>query len=65
MEIFYSLKEAQVIIGAWRNHYNRVQPAPAVLEAISQQLPTSAIMQWALNALGSNSLSGQSSCTLG
>jgi transposase InsO family protein len=54
LEIFYSLKEAQVIIGAWRDHYNRVRPhsslsyrppPPVVLEAISQQLPTSAIMQ--------------------
>ena len=54
LEIFYSLKEAQVIIGAWKDHYTRVQPhsslgyrppAPAVLEALAQQLPTSAIMQ--------------------
>ena len=54
LEIFYSLKEAQVIIGAWRDHYNRVRPhsslgyrppAPMTLEAIAQQLPTSAFMQ--------------------
>ena len=54
LEIFYSLKEAQVIIGAWRDHYNRVRPhsslgyrppAPMTMEAIAQQLPTSAIMQ--------------------
>jgi len=54
LEIFYSLKEAQVVIGAWRNHYNRVRPhsslgyrppAPVTVEAITQQLPTSAIMQ--------------------
>ena len=54
LEIFYSLKEAQVIIGAWRDHYNRVRPhsslgyrppAPLTLEAITQQLPTAAIMQ--------------------
>lgn len=25
-EIFYSLKEAQVLIGAWRKHYNAVRP---------------------------------------
>ncbi len=25
-EIFSSLKEAQVVIGAWRDHYNRVRP---------------------------------------
>lgn len=26
MEIFYSLKEAQALIGAWRRHYNAVRP---------------------------------------
>jgi len=26
IEIFYSLKEAQVLIGAWRKHYNAVRP---------------------------------------
>jgi len=25
-EIFYSLKEAQVVIGQWRHHYNTVRP---------------------------------------
>jgi len=25
-EIFYSLKEAQVVIGQWRNHYNTKRP---------------------------------------
>ncbi len=44
LEIFYSLKEAQVIIGAWRDHDNRVRPhsslgyrppAPVTREAIS------------------------------
>ena len=25
-DIFYSLGEAQVVIGAWRDHYNRVRP---------------------------------------
>ena len=53
-EIFYSLKEAQVIIGAWRDHYNRVRPhsslsyrppASMTMEAIAQQLPTAAIVQ--------------------
>ena len=50
----YSLKEAQVIIGAWRDHDNRVRPhsllgyrppAPVTREAIAHQLPTSTIMQ--------------------
>jgi transposase InsO family protein len=54
VEIFYSLKEAQVVIGAWRDHYNRVRPhsslgyrppAPMTLKALARQLPTSAIMQ--------------------
>ena len=53
-EIFYSLKEAQVIIGAWKDHYNRGRPhsslgyrplAPVTLVAIEQQLPISASMQ--------------------
>ncbi len=44
LEIFYSLKEAQVIIGAWKDHYNRVRPhssleyrpaAPVTVEAIA------------------------------
>jgi len=25
-EIFYSLKEAQVLIEMWRNHYNTIRP---------------------------------------
>ena len=25
-EIFYSLKEAQAVIGQWRNHYNTKRP---------------------------------------
>jgi len=67
LEIFYSLKEAQVVIGTWRDHYNRVRPhsalgyrppAPMTLEVITQQLPTSAIMQQALNSPGSKSRSG-------
>ena len=26
MEIFYSLKEAQILIEQWRRHYNEVRP---------------------------------------
>ncbi len=53
-EIFYSLKEAQVVIDTWRNHYNRVRPhsslgyrppAPVTLEVIARQLPTPAAIQ--------------------
>jgi putative transposase len=29
-EIFYSLKEAQVIIGMWRKHYSTVRPHSAL-----------------------------------
>ncbi len=29
-EIFYSLKEAQVLIERWRRHYNRVRPHSAL-----------------------------------
>ena len=29
-EIFYTLREAQVLIEQWRNHYNRVRPHSAL-----------------------------------
>jgi transposase InsO family protein len=29
-EIFYSLKEAQIVIEQWRKHYNTVRPHPAL-----------------------------------
>jgi transposase InsO family protein len=54
LEIFYSLREAQVVIGAWRQHYNRVRPhsslgyrppAPVTPQAFARQLPTPAAMQ--------------------
>ena len=54
LEIFYSLKEAQVIIGTWRDHDHRVRahsslgyrpPAPMTMEAIAQQLSVPTIMQ--------------------
>jgi transposase InsO family protein len=53
-EIFYSLREAQVVIGAWKDHYNRVRPhsslgyrppAPITLQAIATHLPTPTAMQ--------------------
>jgi transposase InsO family protein len=49
-EIFYSLREAQVVIGAWEDHYNRVRPhsslgyrppAPVTLQASAHHLPPS------------------------
>jgi putative transposase len=54
LEIFYSLKEAQVVIGARRYNYDRVRPhcapgyrspAPMIMEAIPQRLPRPVIMQ--------------------
>ena len=52
-EIFYSLKEAQVVIGAWKDHYNRVRPHSAlgyrppapVTRAFANHLPTPPTMQ--------------------
>lgn len=29
-EIFYSLKEAQIVIGQWRRHYNQIRPHAAL-----------------------------------
>jgi len=29
-EIFYSLKEAQIVIEQWRNHYNTIRPRSAL-----------------------------------
>jgi transposase InsO family protein len=63
LEIFSSLKETQVVIGAWPDHYHRGRPhsslgyrppAPVTLEAIAQQLPAATIMQEALNSPGLN-----------
>ena len=53
LEIFYSLREAQVVIGAWKDHYNRVRPHSAlgyrppapVTRALANHLSTSSTMQ--------------------
>jgi len=29
LEIFYSLREAQVVIGAWKDHYNPASEHPS------------------------------------
>jgi len=48
-EIFYSLKEARVVVGAWRDHCNRVRshsalgyrpPAPVTREVFARHLPS-------------------------
>src|SRR3954467_4823931 len=54
-EIFYSLREAQAVISAWRDHSNRIRPhsalgyrppAPAAVHLRASQLPTPAAMQY-------------------
>ena len=37
-EIFYTLKEAQIVIESWRRHYNAVRP-PVLLWATSRRHP--------------------------
>ena len=53
-EIFHSLKEAQVVIGPWRDHYNRVRPhsslgyrppAPVTIPDVAHRLPRVITMQ--------------------
>ena len=53
-EIFYSLKEAQTVIGLWQNTYNRVRPhsslgyqppAPVSFPDLAFRLPMAAAMQ--------------------
>jgi transposase InsO family protein len=53
-EIFYSLKEAQIVIGLWQNTYNRVRPhsslgyrppAPVSFPDLAFRLPMAATMQ--------------------
>ena len=56
-EVFYSLKEAQSVIGLWQNTYNRVRPrsslglrppAPVTLTDLAFCLPMAAAMRSAL-----------------
>ena len=53
-EIFYSLREAQVVIGLWQNTYNRVRPhsslgyrppAPVTFPDLAYRLPMATTMQ--------------------
>jgi len=53
-EIFYSLKEAQIVVEQWRRHYNAVRPhsslgyrppAPQTLSPFLQPLDRGAILQ--------------------
>lgn len=67
-EIFHSLKEAQVVIGLWRDHNNRVRlhlalgyrpPAPVTIPDVARRLPTVATMQKLPNRPGLKYRSGQ------
>ena len=53
-EIFYSMKEAQIVVEQWRKHYNAVRthsslgyrpPAPQTLSSFPQPLDRGAILQ--------------------
>ena len=53
-EIFYSLREAQIVIGLWQSTYNRVRPhsslgyrppAPVTFLDLAFRLPMAAAMQ--------------------
>ena len=53
-EIFYSLREAQTVIGLWQNTYNRVRPhsslgyrppAPVTFPDLAFRLPMASSMQ--------------------
>tara|TARA_B100000405_G_scaffold31668_1_gene21992 strand:- start:852 stop:1145 length:294 start_codon:yes stop_codon:yes gene_type:complete len=53
-EIFYTLKEAKVLIERWRNHYNTVRPhsslnyRPPASEAWMQERPDRAVATYGL-----------------
>ena len=53
-EIFYALREAQIVIGLWQNTYNRVRPhsslgyrppAPVTFPDLAYRLPMATTMQ--------------------
>jgi len=37
-EIFYTLREAQIVIESWRRHYNAVRSRPFVLHSRPEQI---------------------------
>ena len=54
LEIFYSLKEAMIVIGAWKDHYNRTRPhsslgyrppAPVTITSPTSRLPMATMLQ--------------------
>ena len=54
MEIFYTLKEAKVLIERWRHHYNTVRPhnslgyRPPAPETVIPERPDQVFVQWGL-----------------
>ena len=53
-EIFYTLKEAQVLIDRWRQHYNTIRPhsslgyRPPAPETVTPERPDQVFVQWGL-----------------
>ena len=53
-EIFYTLKEAQVLIEHWRQHYNTIRPhsslgyRPPAPQAVIPESPDQVFVQWGL-----------------
>ena len=59
-EIFYSLKEAQIVIESWRRHYNAVRPH----ESLGYRPPAPEVFLPALAAWPSARLGGAPTATL-
>ena len=57
-EIFYTLKEAQVLIERWRRHYNTIRPhsslgyRPPAPETVIPENPDQVFVQWATTGSG-------------
>ena len=57
-EIFYTLKEAQVLIEHWRQHYNTIRPhsslgcRPPAPETVIPESPDQVFVQWATTGSG-------------
>ena len=57
-EMFYTLKEAQVLIKHWRQHYNTIRPhsslgyRPPAPETVILERPDQVFVQWATTGSG-------------
>ena len=57
-EIFYTLKEAQVLIEHWRQHYNTIRPhsslgyRPSAPQTVIPESPDQVFVQWATTGSG-------------